>query len=313
MNLEQLLLGAFYAIIFPGFLFTAVVGLFITWVDRKVTAIVQSRVGPPWFQPYADIGKLLSKKMLIPRGSRAIGFLAAPLLAVASSTLIAVIILRTLLSPGSGFVGDLIVLVYLSVLPSIALIIGGASSRSPFGAIGAGREMGMVLSYELGFLLSVFTVLIKVRSFVLGDIVAYQAEHGAIIGSVSGVIAFAIALFTMQAKLGYLPFDIAEADTELIGGPLAEYSGSGLALFKLARAMTFFCFPVLVVILFLGATTGTPLSIIGFVLKLLAVLALIILVKATHARLRLDQALRLFWGRIFVLAVVGVVLAVVGW
>ena len=313
MDLEQLVLGAFYTIIFPGFLFTAVVGLFITWVDRKVTAIVQSRVGPPWFQPYADIGKLLAKKMLIPQGSQAVGFLAAPLLAVASSTLIAVIVLRALLDPGAGFVGDLIVLVYLSAMPSIALIIGGASSRSPFGAIGAGREMAMILSYELGFLLSIFIVLIKVRSFVLGDIIAYQGQHGAIIGSVSGIIAFAIALFTLQAKLGFLPFDIAEADTELIGGPLAEYSGSGLALFKLARAMTFFCFPVLVVILFLGATVATPLSVIGFVLKLLAVLGLIILVKATHARLRLDQALRLFWGKVFVVAIVGVVLATIGW
>jgi NADH-quinone oxidoreductase subunit H len=313
MDLEQLLLDAFYTIIFPGFLFTAVVGLFLTWVDRKVTAIVQSRVGPPWFQPYADIGKLLAKKMLIPQGSRAIGFLAAPLLAVASSTLIAVIALRALLNPGAGFVGDLIVLIYLSTMPSIALIIGGASSRSPFGAIGAGREMGMILSYELGFLLSIFIVLVKVRSFVLGDIVAYQAQHGAIIGSVSGIIAFAIALFTLQAKLGYLPFDIAEADTELIGGPLAEYSGSGLALFKLARAMMFFCFPVLVVILFLGATVATPLSVIGFVLKLLAVLGLIILVKATHARLRLDQALRLFWGKVLVAAAAAVILAMIGW
>jgi NADH-quinone oxidoreductase subunit H len=313
MDLEQLLLGAFYTIIFPGFLFTAVVGLFLTWVDRKVTAIVQSRVGPPWFQPYADIGKLLAKKMLIPQGSRAVGFLAAPLLAVASSTLIAVIVLRALLNPGAGFVGDLIVLIYLSVMPSIALIIGGASSRSPFGAIGAGREMGMILSYELGFLLSMFIVLVKVRSFVLGDIVAYQAQHGAIIGSVSGIIAFAIALFTLQAKLGYLPFDIAEADTELIGGPLAEYSGSGLALFKLARAMMFFCLPVLVVILFLGATVATPLSVIGFVFKLLAVLGLLILVKATHARLRLDQALRLFWGKVLVAAVAAVILAMIGW
>jgi NADH-quinone oxidoreductase subunit H len=313
MGLKQLLLAAFYTIVFPGFLFTAILGLFLTWVDRKVTAIVQSRVGPPWFQPYADIGKLLAKRMLIPQGSRAIGFLAAPLLAVASSTLIAVIVFQALLNPGAGFVGDLIVLVYLSALPSIALIVGGASSGSPFGAIGAGREMGMVLSYELGFLLSIITVVIKVRSFLLGDIVAYQAEHGAILLSASGVIAFAVALYTMQAKLGYLPFDIAEADTELIGGPLAEYSGSGLALFKLARAMTFLCFPVLVVILFLGATAPTALSILGFVLKVLAVLVLIILVKATHARLRLDQALRLFWGKVLVVAVVGVILALIGW
>lgn len=312
MNFQQFLLGVFYTIVFPGFLFTAIVGLFLTWVDRKVTAVVQSRVGPPWFQPYADIGKLLAKTMVVPRGSRAVGFLAAPLLALAGSTLAAAIVLRALLNPGSGFVGDLIVLIYLSVLPSIALVIGGASSRSPFGAIGAGREMSMILSYELGFLLSIFTVLIKVRSILLGDIIAYQAQHGPIIASLSGVIAFAVALYAMQAKLGYLPFDIAEAETELIGGPLAEYSGVALALFKLARAMMFLHLPVFVVLLFLGGAAPTPLSILRFLVYLLAVLVLIILVKITHARLRLDQALRLFWGKVLLAAIVGVVLALIG-
>ncbi len=313
MEWTQLLTGVFYTIVFPGFLFASTVGLFLTWVDRKVTAIVQSRVGPPWFQPYADIGKLLAKKMFIPRGSQAIGFLVAPLLAVAGSTLATAIILLALLHPGSDFVGDLIVLLYLMVLPSIALVIGGASSRSPFGAIGAGRELSMILSYELAFLLSIFTVLIKVHSVRLSDIVAYQGAHGAILGSVSGFIAFVVAMYSLIAKLGYLPFDIAEADTELIGGPLAEYSGSGLALFKLSRAMMFFCLPVLMVILFLGATTPTALSIAGFLLKLLAVLVIIIVVKITHARLKLDQALRLFWGYLLLVAIAGVVLALVGW
>jgi NADH-quinone oxidoreductase subunit H len=215
MELQQLLFGIFYTIIFPGFLFTAVVGLFLTWVDRKVTAIVQSRVGPPWYQPYADIGKLLLKRMIIPRGSRSIGFMAAPVLAVAGSTLAAVIVLRAVLDPGSSFIGDLIVLIYLSILPSLALIIGGASSRSPFGAIGAGREMSMVLSYELAFLLSIFVVLVRVPSILLGDLIAYQAEHGAMVGHLSGIVAFVVAIICLQAKLGYLPFDIAEAETEL--------------------------------------------------------------------------------------------------
>jgi NADH-quinone oxidoreductase subunit H len=229
MPWTQVLTDVFYTVVFPGFLFASIVGLLLTWVDRKVTAIVQSRVGPPWFQPYADIGKLLGKRMFIPRGSQAVGFLAAPLLSVAGSTLAAVIILLALLHPGSDFVGDLIVLIYLSVLPSIALVIGGASSRSPFGAIGAGRELSMILSYELVFLLSLFTVLIKVHSVRLGDIVAYQAAHGPIIASVSGFIAFVVAMYSLVAKLGYLPFDIAEADTELIG-PVPVVTGDPVLL-----------------------------------------------------------------------------------
>jgi NADH-quinone oxidoreductase subunit H len=313
MDIRTISLGAFYTLIFPGFLFTAVVGLFITWVDRKVAAFVQSRVGPPWYQPYADIGKLLAKQMVLPRGSRAVGFLAAPLLAVAGATLAAAIVFYALLDPTAGFVGDLIVLVYLAALPPISLIIAGASSRSPFGAIGAGREMSMVLAYEVGFLMSIFTVIIQARSIMLADIIAYQAQNGAIAMSVSGFLAMVVALFCIQAKLGFLPFDISEAETEIIGGPLAEYSGAGLALFKLARAMMFLQLPVFIILLFTGAPEPTLLSWLGFLVKVLVVLVLIILVKTTHARLRLDQALRLFWSRLAIVGALSIIFALLGW
>jgi NADH-quinone oxidoreductase subunit H len=312
MDLKQLTSDVFYTLIFPGFLFTAVVGLFLTWVDRKVTAVVQSRVGPPWYQPYADIGKLMTKKMIVPRGSSRIGFMVVPLLAIAGSTLAAVIVFRALLAPEAGFVGDIIVLIYLSALPAIALIIGGFSSRSPFGAVGASREMSMVLAYEVVFLLSIVVVLMKVRSILFANIIAYQVQNGPIAFSISGFRALVIMLFCIQAKLGFLPFDISEAETELIGGPLAEYSGSGLALFKLSRAMMFLYLPVLVVLLFMGGASPTLLSVVGFILKLLGVLVLLILVKITHARLRLDQMLRLFWGKLAIIGLAAIVFALLG-
>jgi NADH-quinone oxidoreductase subunit H len=312
MNLGSITLAALYTLIFPGFLFTAVIGLLLTWVDRKVAAIVQSRIGPPWYQPFADIGKLLTKRMLVPRGAQAVGFLAAPLLSVVGATLAAVIVFRALFAPSSGFMGDLIVLIYLSVLPAIALIIGGASSRSPFGAIGASREMSMVLAYEVGFLLSVITVIVKVGSIRFKDILAYQTLNGSLGWSASGFLALVVLLLCMQAKLGFLPFDIGEADTELIGGPLAEYSGVGLALFKLSRAMMFFFLPVFAVLLFLGPIQLTILSILAFLVKLLAVLVLLILIKITHARLRLDQALDFFWKKVAVFGLIALILALVG-
>ena len=312
MNLADISLAILYTLIFPGFLFTAVVGLLLTWVDRKVTAVIQSRIGPPWFQPFADIGKLLAKRMILPRGAQAVGFLAAPLLAVVGATLAAVIVLRALFNPSVGFIGDLIVLIYLSTLPAIALIIGGASSRSPFGAIGASREMSMVLAYEVAFLLATLTVIVKVDSIRFTDILAHQSIHGALIWSPSGILAMAVLLMSMQAKLGFLPFDISEADTELIGGPLAEYSGVGLALFKLSRAMMFFFLPVLAVLLFFGPVQATLISILGFIVKLLAVLVVLIVIKITHARLRLDQALHFFWVRMGVMGLFAVVLALLG-
>ena len=312
-SFKQISWGAFTTLIFPGFLFSALTGLFLTWVDRKVAAIVQSRVGPPWYQPYADVGKLLGKKMLMPAGARGVSFLAAPLLAVGGATLASAITLQALFYPSAGFVGDLIVLVYLATLPSLALIIGGAASRSPFGAIGAGREMNMILAYEAGFLLALISVMVKTGSVTFSGILAYQAAQGPLVLSLSGFLAFVVALFCTQAKLGFLPFDIPEAETELIGGPLAEYSGAGLALFKLSRAILFLQLPVLLVLLFLGAPVATPLSVLSFLVKLLLIVSLLIVAKTTHARLRLDQALRLFWGRLAVVGLIAAAFAFIGW
>ncbi len=310
MNLVDISLAVFYTLIFPGFLFIALIGLVITWVDRKVTAVIQSRIGPPWFQPFADLGKLLTKRMIIPVGAQAVGFLAAPLLSLIGATMAGLIILRALFYPTEGFMGDLIVFIYLSALPAIALIIGGSASRSPFGAIGASREMSMVLAYELTFLLALLTIVIHTGSIQFSQILDYQRIHGAIAWSLSGMLSLVVLWMSIQAKLGFLPFDISEADTELIGGPLAEYSGAGLALFKLSRAMMYFFLPVLVVLLYFGPVELTLFSILSFLIKLIIVLVLLIVVKITHARLRLDQALTFFWLRMGLVGLGAVVLAI---
>jgi len=304
--------AVFYTLVFPGLLFTGVVGLLLTWVDRKVTAIVQSRVGPPWYQPFADVGKLLAKRMVIPRGAPALGFLAAPLLAITGATLSAAIVFQAVFKPEEGFIGDLIVLVYLTALPAIGLIVGGASSRSPFGAVGASREMSLILAYEAGFLLALSTVVVHAGSIRLADVNLAQLLEGPIVWSPSGLLAMAVLLVCVQAKLGFLPFDISEAETEIIGGPLAEYSGVGLGLFKLSRAMMFLVLPALVVVLFWGPVTATPASLVAFLAKLLVVEVLLIVAKVTHARVRLDQALRFFWGKVVVVGLLAAALAVIG-
>ncbi len=313
MDFHSILSAIFACLIFPGFLFTAIGGLFLIWVDRKLTALLQSRKGPPWYQPFADIGKLLSKRMLIPGGNRNLTFIIAPMIALAGSMLTATIIFRTIMNPEVSFVGDVLVLIYLASLPPIALILGGSASRSPFGAIGAGREMNMILAYEIGFLLAIFTVLAKVHSIRLGDVLLYQSLHGPVLFSISGVLAFSVALLCIQAKLGFIPFDIGEAETELIGGPLAEYSGAGLALYKISGAMSFFSLPSLLILLFIGPIGPSALSWLGFFMKLSLVLVVIVVIKSTHARLRIDQALKLFWTRLALIAALGAGLALLGW
>lgn len=309
----EILKPVFYLLIFPGLLFTGVLGLFFMWVDRKVTALIQSRMGPPWYQCYADIGKLLYKQVIIPAGSNRLSFVTAPLIGLAGICLAGVIIWMVNINREVSFIGDLIVVMYLLVLPSLALIIGGAASRNPFSSVGASREMTMVLAYELPFILVIFTTIIKTRSIILGDIITYQFQNGAMLWSVSGILASIVFFICMLAKLCYLPFDISEAESEIIGGTLAEYSGSLLAIFKLTNAMMLITLPLFLITLFLGGIDVSSVKgIFMLVVKYLIILMLVILVKSTHPRLRIDQALKFFLGPVTGLAIISVILTVLG-
>ena len=310
--MDDILRAIFYTIIFPGLIFTSVLGLFFCWVDRKIAARIQSRIGPPWYQCYADVLKLMGKTMIIPRGSRKAGFLLAPLLGLAGVTLVSTIIWRVNINQEVSFVGDLIVVLYLLILPSLALIIGGSSSRNPFGAIGASREIKMILAYELPFLIAIITVILKVKSILLGEIITFQSIQGVLVGNPSCVIAFIVCLPCIQAKLTYIPFDIPEAETEIIGGTLAEYSGVSLAIFKLTNAMMLFILPFFLISLFFGGINFNIKGILIVLVEYLAILLLIILIKTTHPRLRIDQAIKFFWWLVTPFAVVGMILALIG-
>jgi NADH-quinone oxidoreductase subunit H len=252
-----------------GFALTVVVGLASSWIDRKVSARLQWRVGPPWFQPIADIVKLMSKEVVVVDGSSRFTFLSAPFIGFAAVVVVSTIIWMASIQPTSGFVGDLIVILYLLYIPSIALIVGGSASRNPFAALGASREMKLMLAYEASFLIAVFTLVVNDGGIIsLGGMVAYQQANGPLLThSVSSVIAFVVALIYLPAKLGIGPFDIPEAECELIAGPYTEYSGSPLAAFKLTKAMLLCILPVLLVTLF-ATSAWTPWAILWYVLIL---------------------------------------------
>ena len=299
--------------VMPGLIFTAAVGLFSAWVDRKVTARVQWRSGPPWYQPFADIAKLLGKETIVPENGSTAVFLSMPLIGLSAVTLVSTMLWVSNLSRQQTFIGDLIVVLYLLTVPSIALIIGGSSSRNPLSALGASREMKMVLAYEFPFLLAVFTVIAKCGSIIIGNIVDYQSIHGMTAASLSGSLALVVSILVVQAKLCYVPFDAAEAEQELMGGPLLEYSGTPLALFKLTKAMLLFVLPVMLITLFLGGISlSSPAGALWFILKYVILLTVIILIKNTNPRLRIDQAVRFFWGPVTCLALAGLILALLG-
>jgi NADH-quinone oxidoreductase subunit H len=299
----------FNYLIFPGFLFSACIGLMAGWLDRKVSARIQWRVGPPWYQNFIDIIKLLGKETIVPEGAEKLTFLGAPLLGLTAVTLVATMRGIIIISKNDPFLGDMIVALYLLIIPSLAVLIGGSSSKNPLASIGVSREMKLILSYELPFILACIVPIIKTKSILITEIVNFQAINGSLIFSFSGLIAFVVFLFCLPAKLGFAPFDIAEAEQEIMAGPYIEYSGLPLAIFKLTRAMLLFVIPVFIIHLLLGREISWP----WLFLKYIFILIIIILIKNTNPRLRIDQAMRFFWGPVTLLALIAVILAMIGY
>ncbi len=305
MNIVRII---FSYIIFPGFVFTAVVGLFLTWIDRKVTARIHWRVGPPWFQPYADFLKLLLKETMIPEGSSKTLFLLGPLLGLVGMSIFAVMLFNMNFNPSGSFVGDLIVIIYLLALPPIGIIIGGSASKNPLASVGASREMTLYFAYELPFLIALTSIILKAGgSIKFGEIILAQQAEGPFLYSISGVIAAVVIFLSIQAKLSFIPFDIPEAEQEIMAGPYIEYSGVALAIYKMTRAMMLFLLPLFLISVLWGGFANW-----WAILKLLLIIVLIILVKNTNPRLRIDQALKFFWVGIGTLSTIGLILAFYG-
>jgi NADH-quinone oxidoreductase subunit H len=190
--------------------------------------------------------------------------------------------------------------------------MAGFTSNNPVAALGASREMKLILAYELPFLLAIFTVILKTHSIMLEGIAAAQTTQP-IIFSLSGILAFLAALLCVQAKLGLVPFDLAEAEQELAAGVILEYSGAPLLLFKLAKSILLYTLPLFLVALFCGGLNCTSwTAALGVVLKYCGILVLIIVIKNTNPRLRIDQALRFFWGPVTIISTLALILAMWG-
>ncbi|MFH1022730.1 MAG: complex I subunit 1 family protein [Planctomycetota bacterium] len=301
----------FQVVVFPGFLFAAVAGLVTSWIDRKVTAKVQMRVGPPFLQPFYDVLKYMIKETCVPAGGAKWLFLAAPILGFTGVTVVSVIVWRAVIRPDQAFVGDLVVVLYLLTLPAVSVILGAFASRNPLASVGGSREMKLVLAYELPFLLACAVPVIQTHSLRLGVLV----ERAPAAASLSGAVALLVAIICAQAKLALVPFDMSEAETELTGGALIEYSGPPLGLFKLTRAMMLFTIPVFLVAVFWGGM-GSPLGGKGVALglgKCVLLVVIAVLIRNTAPRVRVDHAVRFFWGPVTAVAAVAAALAAVGW
>ncbi|MBN2281981.1 MAG: NADH-quinone oxidoreductase subunit H [Candidatus Marinimicrobia bacterium] len=301
----------FYLFVFPGFLFVAVLGLLVGWVDRKVSARFQFRVGPPVLQNFNDFFKLLGKQTIIVKDSVKSLFIAAPLLAFGTLCLIATMVGMALFFE-QGFHGDLLVLMYLMMVYSVMLVLGGISTGNVYSSIGAGREIKLLLGDELVFILVCLIPIVKSGYAVNLEAMIIAQSDGMFIGSVSGVIGLIAGLLCIQAKMALRPFDIAEAETEIVEGPLMEYSGPLLAFWKLNHHIMYVAYPLVLVVLFFGGFNLQGIGILWAVLKYLLIVVLMIIIKNTNPRLQIDNALKFFWRVLAPLAFIGLILAVLG-
>jgi len=277
-------------------------------VTRRIRAIVHSRKGPPLIQPYLDLLKLLGKEDLIPDGSF-VWQIAPPL--CLGAVLMAALLTPLGTPPPLAFAGDAIVFLYFMALAGVAIMIGAFACNNPYAYVGASREMMMIFSVEPVAAIALVTAAVKAGSLSFPDMIASYGASGPSVSMVVAGIAFLLAL---QAQVGKLPFDIAEAEQEIMEGPFIERSGPGLALFKLASYAKLIVFGSILIQVFVPfprfdmwiADVAVNLIGVGILVGLVG------FINAVNPRLRIDQSMSYFSRIVVFVAIAGLVFASIG-
>jgi NADH-quinone oxidoreductase subunit H len=284
-------------LIFPCGLFVLVGGMIFEWIDRKLVARLQNRVGPRIYQPLADTVKLLAKEEVVPEGVNTFLFMALPIVALAGALTSALYVPVIGLPPIHSFPGDLIVMLYLLSMLTLCTGLAGSITTGRFSLVGASRALTQLFSYEAPFLLALLGPALAAGSWQINEINAYAQNHWIVIAQ---PIGFVVALLGLMGKLELPPFDAPEAETEIVAGALTEYSGRGLALFHLGRDVELFIGLTMVASFYLGGLANP----VDFLLKTLVLLLGLSALQSLMARLRIDQTVGLWWryGALLVLA-----------
>jgi NADH-quinone oxidoreductase subunit H len=288
-------MALFQILIFPGFVFISALGLAAEYLDRKLCAKLQNRVGPPWYQPEADFIKLAAKEDIIPENADTTIFRLMPVVALAS------VITAFMYIPMWGtqalfsFKGDVIVVIYLLTIPTFTFFLGGWYSRSVFSMIGAARSITQLFAYEIPLFLSILAPAMLADTWSLSEMTVYYSRHPLL--GLFNIVGFAIALTCLLGKLEKVPFDIPEAETEIVAGSFTEYSGRLLAIFRLAIDMELVVGASLLAAVFMpyGLNFGPIVGFIMYLVKVLFVVALLSVFRSIFARLRIDQMINFCW------------------
>jgi len=279
----------FRLFVFPGGFTLLFTGLVYEWIDRKLMALFQNRVGPRWFQPLADVIKLFAKEEIIPEGVNPYLFVGMPVVALAGSLTAALYVPLAGLIPSFSFPGDLVATLYLMSLLTLCMGLAGSNTLNRFSLVGATRTLTQLFSYEAPFLLTMLGPAIVSGSWQIGEIAETAAHNPWLI--LSQPIGFLVAVIGLMGKLELHPFDAPEAETEIVAGALTEYSGRGLAIFRLAKGSELVVGLTLVAAFYLGGIAN-PLV---FLLKTLGLLFVIVILQSLLTRLRIDQTVGMWW------------------
>jgi NADH-quinone oxidoreductase subunit H len=309
----------FRVLVFPGFTFILFFTLFCDWVERKIEARMQNRMGPTFtgpagvLQPFADFLKLLTKEDIVPRGAKRTIFKLAPILSF-SILVFAVSFLPidgASVIPDSGFAGDLIFVMALVTVANFLLFLSGWASANPYGTIGAARVLTQFLGYDIPLFLLALAPAFLAGTLSIAAIAASQYLPFILLAP----WAFVLFIITLQAELEKDPFDIPLAESEVVGGLETEYCGGKLAFLHLTRDVQIVFGAALVVELFLGGPYGpvffglpTFWYTLWFVLKLLAVVVISEYLTCLFARLRIDQVVTANWKVLLPLSVLALAL-----
>jgi NADH-quinone oxidoreductase subunit H len=311
----------FRVLVFPGFTFLFFFTMFCDWIERKIEARMQNRMGPTFtgprgiLQPFADIVKLLTKEDIVPSGAKKTVFRIAPILSF-SIIIFALSFLPIDGAPiilNSSFSGDLIFIMALITIANFFLFLAGWASANPYGDIGAARVLTQFLGYDIPLFLLALAPAFLAGSLTIATIASNQPLPFIILAP----WAFVLFVITLQAELEKDPFDIPHAESEVVGGLETEFCGGKLAFLRLTRDTQIVFGAALVVELFLGGPYGPvffgpaePWYLLWFVLKLLGVVVITEYVTCLFARLRIDQVLTTNWKVLLPLSVLSLALTI---
>jgi formate hydrogenlyase subunit 4 len=302
-------------------------GLLYKGIDRKISAHMQGRIGPPFRQPFRDVAKLFVKENIVPDSAIPWIFNLIPLIGLIVTTSILLYLPLGGFPPLFSTSGDLIVVLYLLIIPSLSLVIGGFSSGSPYAIVGAQREMATMIAYEFPLAILIITIawnllqkgVTQVFSFsTIASMPVWNQVSGPL-GFIGFAILLVVLLLVTPAELSKIPFDSPEAETELAGGLLVEYSGRNLAMYYLIDGVKTVVMASIVVALFfpynlsslfsLGSYEAIVIDVAFYLFKIfLVILFSVTLIRVAIARLKIDQIVYTYWIPLTLASLLGLIL-----